>query len=71
VLLAGDRTDLVVDDNAQEVEGVGVPPRRELLGKLREHDVSRVREHGRRERYVSGLARRAQLCAEADKVVTF
>jgi hypothetical protein len=35
----GDRTDLVVDDNAQEVEGVGVPPMRELLGKLREHEV--------------------------------
>ena len=44
MLLAGDRTDLVVDANAQEVEGVGVPPMRELLGKLREHDVSRVRE---------------------------
>jgi hypothetical protein len=41
------------------------------LGKLREHDVSRIREPGRRERYVSGLARRAQLCAEDDKVVTF
>ncbi len=39
MLLAGDRTDLVVDDNAQEVEGVGVPPMRELLGKLREHEV--------------------------------
>lgn len=39
MLLAGDRTDLVIDDNAQEVEGVSVPPMRELLGKLREHEV--------------------------------
>jgi hypothetical protein len=37
VLLLGKRTDLVIDDNAQEVEGV--PPMRELLGKLREHEV--------------------------------
>ena len=39
VVLAGDATDLVVGDNAQRLEGVGVPPIRELLGKLREHDV--------------------------------
>ena len=39
MLLAGDRADLVIDDNAQEVAGVGVPPMRELLGKLREHEV--------------------------------
>jgi len=39
VVLAGDATDLVIDDNAQRVEGVGVPPARELLGKLREHEV--------------------------------
>jgi len=39
VVLAGDATDLVVGDNAQRLEGVGVPPVRELLGKLREHDV--------------------------------
>ena len=35
VVLAGDATDLVVGDNAQRLEGVGVPPVRELLGKLR------------------------------------
>ena len=39
VVLAGDATDLIVDDNAERTEGVGVPPMRELLGKLREHEV--------------------------------
>ena len=35
----GDATDLVIGDNAERMEGVGVPPMRELLGKLREHEV--------------------------------
>lgn len=39
VVLAGDGTDLVIEDNAQRLEGVGVPPMRELVGKLREHEV--------------------------------
>ena len=39
VVLAGDGTDLVIGDNAERMEGVGVPPMRELLSKLREHDV--------------------------------
>jgi predicted peroxiredoxin len=39
VVLAGDATDLVIGDNAQRMEGVGVPPARDLLGKLREHEV--------------------------------
>src|SRR5215212_4186331 len=39
VVLAGDATELVIGDNAQRLEGVGVPPARELLGKLREHEV--------------------------------
>jgi len=39
VVLAGDATELVIGDNAQHVEGVGVPPARELLNKLREHEV--------------------------------
>lgn len=39
VVLAGDGTDLVVGDNAQSMEGVGMPPMRELLEKLREHEV--------------------------------
>ncbi len=39
VVLAGDATDLVIGNNAQRLEGVGVPPARELLGKLKEHGV--------------------------------
>lgn len=39
VVLAGDATDLTIDDNAQRVEGVGVPPMQDLLGKLMEHQV--------------------------------
>jgi predicted peroxiredoxin len=39
VVLAGDATDLMIGDNAQSMEGVGVPPMRELLGKLKEHQV--------------------------------
>jgi predicted peroxiredoxin len=39
VVLAGDATELVIGDSAQNMEGVGVPPLRELLGKLREHEV--------------------------------
>ena len=39
VVLAGDGTDLVVGDNAERMEGVGVPPMRGLLSKLKEHEV--------------------------------
>jgi predicted peroxiredoxin len=39
VVLAGDATELVIGDNVQNMEGVGVPPLRELLGKLKEHRV--------------------------------
>jgi predicted peroxiredoxin len=39
VVLAGDATDLVIGDNAQRMEGVGVPPVRDLLSKLKEHGV--------------------------------
>ena len=39
VVLAGDATELVVGDNAQSMEGVGVPPVRELLSKLEDHRV--------------------------------
>lgn len=39
VVLAGDSTDLVVGDNARSLEGVGVPPMRDLLRKLHEHEV--------------------------------
>ncbi len=39
VVLAGDATDLVIGDTAQHLEGVGVPPMRDLLSKLKEHEV--------------------------------
>ncbi len=39
VVLAGDGTDLVIGDNAQRMEGLGVPPMRELVSKLKEHQV--------------------------------
>ena len=39
VVLAGDSTELVLGDNAERIEGVGVPPMRELLAKLRQHAV--------------------------------
>ena len=39
VVLAGDATELVIENNLQRLEGVGVPPARELLDKLMEHEV--------------------------------
>jgi predicted peroxiredoxin len=39
VVLAGDATELVVGDAAASVEGLGVPPVRDLLAKLRDHAV--------------------------------
>ncbi len=39
VVLGGDATELLLGDNARTLEGVGVPPMRELLEKLREHEV--------------------------------
>jgi predicted peroxiredoxin len=39
VVLAGDATELLVGDNARNMEGVGVPPVRELLSKLGDHRV--------------------------------
>jgi predicted peroxiredoxin len=39
VVLAGDATELVIGNNVQSIEGVGVPPMRELLDKLKEHQV--------------------------------
>jgi predicted peroxiredoxin len=39
VVLGGDATELVLEENAERLEGVGVPPVRELLAKLREHSV--------------------------------
>jgi predicted peroxiredoxin len=39
VLLAGDATELLSPETSNQVEGVGVPPVRELLAKLLDNDV--------------------------------
>jgi predicted peroxiredoxin len=39
VALAGDAVELVRRETADSLEGVGIPPARELFDKLREHEV--------------------------------
>ncbi len=39
VVLAGDATDLVARETAERLEGVGIPPVRDLVAKLRDHAV--------------------------------
>jgi predicted peroxiredoxin len=39
VVLGGDAAELLLGDNVDRVEGLGVPPVRELLAKLRDHEV--------------------------------
>ena len=39
IILGGDAAELLLGDNADQMEGVGVPPARELLAKLRDHSV--------------------------------
>jgi predicted peroxiredoxin len=39
IVFAGDSTELLLEDNADRVEGIGVPPARDLLAKLRDHSV--------------------------------
>src|SRR5437763_17026392 len=39
VVLAGDATEYLPGDAIERTEGVGVPPMRELLAKLRDHEV--------------------------------
>jgi predicted peroxiredoxin len=39
VLLAGDGAEIVLDNNADTMQGIGVPPMKELIGKLRDHSV--------------------------------
>jgi len=39
IVLGGDATELLVGDTVGALEGVGVPPARDLLAKLREHAV--------------------------------
>jgi predicted peroxiredoxin len=39
IVLGGDAADLLLGDTAERLEGVGVPPLRDLLAKLRDHEV--------------------------------
>jgi predicted peroxiredoxin len=39
LILAGDATELVRSEVRDRVEGIGVPPVRELFAKARQHDV--------------------------------
>jgi predicted peroxiredoxin len=39
IVLGGDAAELLLGDNADTLEGIGVPPMRELLAKLRDHEV--------------------------------
>jgi predicted peroxiredoxin len=39
VVLAGDGTELVSRETVERLEGVGIPPARELLQKLRDNEV--------------------------------
>ncbi len=39
IILGGDAADLLIADNVRRLEGVGLPPARELLSKLRDHEV--------------------------------
>lgn len=39
VALAGDATELITREQAERVEGVGIPPARELLQKLLDNQV--------------------------------
>jgi hypothetical protein len=39
VLLAGDATEMLLGDNLEQMQGIGVPPARELIAKLRDHAI--------------------------------
>jgi predicted peroxiredoxin len=39
IVLGGDAAEMLLGDTAQTLEGVGVPPVRDLLSKLRDHAV--------------------------------
>ena len=39
IVLGGDAAEILLGDTIATVEGVGVPPMRELLAKLRDHEV--------------------------------
>jgi predicted peroxiredoxin len=39
IVLGGDATELLIGDALERTEGVGVPPARDLVAKLRDHAV--------------------------------
>jgi predicted peroxiredoxin len=39
IVLGGDATELLLGEHARTLEGIGVPPVRDLLAKLRDHEV--------------------------------
>lgn len=39
IILAGDAAEIIIGDNAETIEGVGIPPMRELLAKARDHKL--------------------------------
>ena len=39
IVLGGDAAELLLGDNLETVEGVGLPPARDLLAKLRDHAI--------------------------------
>ncbi len=39
IVLVGHAADIILGDNAERLEGVGVPPMRELLAKARDHNI--------------------------------
>jgi predicted peroxiredoxin len=39
LILAGDATDMLLGDNLDQMQGIGVPAARELFAKLRDHAV--------------------------------
>jgi predicted peroxiredoxin len=39
IVFAGDAAELIIGDAAEKVEGLGLPPLRELWAKLRDHAV--------------------------------
>jgi predicted peroxiredoxin len=39
IVLAGHAAEIVMGENAEKLEGIGVPPMRELLAKARDHNV--------------------------------
>jgi predicted peroxiredoxin len=39
LILVGDATEMLLGDHVDRMQGIGVPPVRELLAKLRDHSV--------------------------------